>query len=141
MILSYLIKEHPDTGSWSWTLYAEGNVLASGGDCPTRDAAVAKAKQAAANLGPQFKILQLGEIMTPPVPLERLLGVVSQGIFSGPVIGIVDGVLIQKTDREGKTERHDIRLLTRLPLVGEVIDVKYQYGVGVIPGKEIGIER
>lgn len=66
---------------------------------------------------------------------------VSQGQFSGRVVSIKDGIVTQKVHRDGRTELHDLRALSRPVAVGEVVDIKYQDGRAIVGGKEKKIER
>lgn len=69
-----------------------------------------------------------------------LVGVVSDGMHSGQVLGVADGIVTQRTNRDGRTARHDLRALSKPVAVGDVVEIKYKGGVGVVSGKGLSPE-
>ena len=57
---------------------------------------------------------------------------VSKGAFSGQVVQVADGLVTQKVNRDGSSVLHRAAALSRPVKVGEVLDLKYVNGVGVI---------
>jgi ADP-Ribosyltransferase in polyvalent proteins len=68
---------------------------------------------------------------------------VHQGIFSGRIVGFADGVVTQKVNREGATVQHAASKLTMTVEVGDVVDIGYSNGQGVVSGlaKGVGVGR
>lgn len=58
-----------------------------------------------------------------------------EGFYSGKVLDVADGVMIQKIDREGNIERHDVTRLSAAVKVGDVVDIKYRDGLGEVSEK------
>ncbi|MEM8519057.1 DNA cytosine methyltransferase [Janthinobacterium sp. CAN_S7] len=71
------------------------------------------------------------------------VAVVSKGIHSGRVLSVEDGIVVQKVNREGRTEIHDLRALSMPVEVGQIVDIKYVGGVGQVGGLAVskGWER
>lgn len=67
--------------------------------------------------------------------LFDLSGSVKEGIYSGKVLNIANGIMTQKVNRAGDTVQHDIARLSGVLNVGDVIDVKYQGGKADVLGK------
>lgn len=67
--------------------------------------------------------------------------VVSEGSFSGKVLDVIYGVMIQKTGRNGETVRHDVSQLDGKLEIGEIVDIRYCNGVGTIITKGKCVER
>ena len=59
---------------------------------------------------------------------------VSEGLFVGRVMDVTGGIVTQKINRDGDTVRHDLRSLSVPVGAGEVIEIKYAGGVGVVTG-------
>ena len=66
---------------------------------------------------------------------------VTEGMFSGKVLDVADGVVTQRVTREGGVVRHSIASLSTPVVIGQVVDIKYAGGVGVVSGRGIGVER
>lgn len=64
-------------------------------------------------------------------------GCVSEGTFSGAVLSVANGVAVQKVSRDGATANHDLSKLSGKVAVGDVLDIKYQGGVGVVGSKAL----
>lgn len=63
--------------------------------------------------------------------------VVDSGMHSGKILEIKDGYAIQKVGRDpDKVVKHDLAKLSRVPKVGEVEDIGYEAGRGIL--KELG---
>lgn len=64
------------------------------------------------------------------------LDVVRVGDYNGKVINIVDGVATQKVGRDpDRVVRHDMSNLSRNVAIGDVVDINYRGGVGVVGGR------
>lgn len=77
-------------------------------------------------------------VVSMPAAQQSLLfadAVVSAGMHSGLVLGVVDGIVTQRTNRDGTTKHHDLRALSMPVAVGDVVEIKYAGGVGVVSGK------
>lgn len=59
---------------------------------------------------------------------------VHQGTFSGRIMGVSHGVVTQKINREGATVCHNASRLSCSVAVGDVVDIGYMEGRGVISG-------
>lgn len=68
---------------------------------------------------------------------------VAEGSFIGKVLDVVDGVATQKVNRDGDVVRHLLSRLSALVGIGEVVEIAYKDGVGVVGGKgvEAGVSR
>lgn len=64
--------------------------------------------------------------------------VVSDGAFVGEVLSVKDGWVEQRINREGNTVNHLAQLLSSKVAPGEVADIRYRYGQGVVRGLERG---
>ena len=71
----------------------------------------------------------------------KVENVVSEGAFSGKVLDVANGVAVQRISREGATVRHALEKLSSPVAIGEVLDIKYVAGAGVVSGRRVGIER
>jgi hypothetical protein len=82
--------------------------------------------------------LILSTAMTGQVAHEKIVieSVVSEGAYSGRVLNIESGVVTQKVDRNGATVVHALASLSQNVVKGEVLDIRYVNGVGVVSGKE-----
>lgn len=69
--------------------------------------------------------------------------VVGEGSFSGKVLVVSGGVVTQKINRDGRTVLHDQSMLSKPVVVGEVVEIKYSEGLGVVASNEpsVGLER
>lgn len=68
-----------------------------------------------------------------------LLETVHEGLFSGQVLEVADGRVTQKVSRDGRTVQHDQKVLSVPVAVGDVVEIKYSAGVGVVSGKEVAV--
>lgn len=67
---------------------------------------------------------------------------VSAGNYSGKILAIESGQVVQKIGRSpDDVVRHDVSKLSNLPKVGEVEDIHYANGKGVVQGWEQGREH
>lgn len=68
---------------------------------------------------------------------------VKDGHFSGLVVDVAGGVVTQKIDREGHAVQHDGSKLSMAVQVGNVVDIIYRAGQGVVSGigKAVGVAR
>lgn len=65
---------------------------------------------------------------------------VREGQFSGRILDIAAGVVTQKINREGTTVRHEQKSLSAAVAVGDVVEIKYSRGVGLVDGAAVGTE-
>lgn len=80
---------------------------------------------------------------TSEVGQQDLFGVVNAGAYSGKVVSVDNGIVTQKVNREGATVKHELERLSASVKVDDLVDIKYQGGIGQVAGKElsIGMER
>lgn len=64
--------------------------------------------------------------------------VVTEGVFSGLVLSVANGIVTQKINRDGKTAVHDFLKLSVPVAPGEVVAIKYINGIGVVARKDLG---
>jgi len=64
--------------------------------------------------------------------LDLLDSLVSEGRHSGLILSIENGTVTQKVSRDGRTALHDVRTLSDSIGVGEVVDINYSDGVGMV---------
>ncbi len=70
--------------------------------------------------------------------------VVAEGSFSGRVLEVSGGVVLQKVGRTAdEVARHDPNRLSTSVALGDVVDIKYRDGVGVVcvKGLAVGVDR
>lgn len=67
-------------------------------------------------------------------------GLVVDGLHSGKVLDVAAGVVTQKVGRGGETVRHSACRLSSKVEIGDVVDIQYRDGVGVV-GKELGTDK
>ena len=61
--------------------------------------------------------------------------VVTEGLFSGRMLSVADGVAVQRVNRAGDLIRHDAAKLSAVVKEGDVVDIRYsKAGVGVVSG-------
>lgn len=74
---------------------------------------------------------------------EADVAVELEGTYSGRVVKITDGLAVQRINREGETVQHDMTKLSTVVQVGDVVDIQYRGGQGVVSGigKSAGVER
>lgn len=63
--------------------------------------------------------------------------VVREGCFSGRVLGVSAEVATQKVHRHGASVLHAVSALSRRVYEGEIVDITYVNGVGIVGGKEV----
>ena len=78
-----------------------------------------------------FRNLPFGELSK---AILEAKGVVKEGSFSGQVLSVANGVVVQRVSRDGKTVCHDMSKLSAQFAVGDVVDVQYRGGQGVVKG-------
>ena len=67
--------------------------------------------------------------------------IVTKGIHIGEIIDVSDEVVVQKTGRKpDEITRHDVSLLSKTVAKGEVLEIKYIDGHGIVSGKPLGVE-
>lgn len=66
-------------------------------------------------------------------------GVCMSGQYSGAILAVDNGRVTQKVDRHGQTVSHLASLLSKDVQVGEVVDIKYHGGKGVVAAKDLGV--
>lgn len=64
---------------------------------------------------------------------------VNAGEFHGKVLGVVDGVAVQRTGREGELVGHDVERLSVKVVRGEIADIRYLHGFGFAESKETNL--
>ena len=62
-----------------------------------------------------------------------------EGFWSGKVLDVERGIVIQKINRDSDTVTHDASKLSQVVKVGDVVDIKYVGGVGVVSGLDRGL--
>lgn len=67
--------------------------------------------------------------------------VTCEGTYVGKVLSVGDGWVEQRINREGETVTHIGQLLSAQPKAGDVVDIRYQGGLGAVRGLEKGMER
>ena len=70
--------------------------------------------------------------------------VVNEGMFSGLVLNVAGGIVTQKINRDGRTALHDVQTLSRPVVAGDVVEITYAKGLGIVGGKDVslaGMER
>lgn len=74
--------------------------------------------------------------------LPEVLPVIETGEFSGAILQVANGVVVQKIGRDpDKVMRHDAMKLSRFPLEGEVVNIKYRKGVGEVSERGVGVAQ
>ena len=68
--------------------------------------------------------------------VDAVLPVSKTGFFSGKILDVGDGIVIQKTGRHGESVRHAVDSLSRTVIEGEIVDINYVDGVGIVGGKD-----
>jgi len=68
-------------------------------------------------------------------------GVVMAGSFSGKILAIEGSFAIQKVGRSDEIARHELSRLSERLKIGDVVDIKYQNGLGVVSGRAPGLAR
>jgi DNA (cytosine-5)-methyltransferase 1 len=71
--------------------------------------------------------------------LDVVDAVVKEGIFSGLVLSVANGIVTQKVNRDGTTALHDALTLSKTVVAGDVVEIAYAAGVGVVGGKELSL--
>lgn len=66
---------------------------------------------------------------------------VTNGFYTGKVLDVADGVVTQRINREGDVVRHAASLLSAKVGIGDVVGIGYKNGVGVVDGKDVGVDR
>lgn len=82
----------------------------------------------------KFRDMPVGELSK---AILEAKGVVKEGAFSGPVLSVANGVVTQKINREGATVCHDVTKLSASFAIGDVVDVSYQGGRGIVKGADL----
>lgn len=103
--------------------------------------AMIKAWEEGINMSSKLEVngLATGSTKTNPVQMRD---VISEGFHSGKVFTVVGGVATQKVGRDpDKIVRHDMSKLSRNVVAGEVVDINYVGGVGVVGSRTKEIER
>ena len=87
------------------------------------------------------------EARRPMTLQEKVVGQVSQlsGLFVGKILGIKDGVATQKIGRSGETVLHSMANLSAPVVEGEVAEIVYKDGKGMVksnePSRARGVQR
>lgn len=70
-----------------------------------------------------------------------MVGVVLEGTFNGMVLNVIDGVATQKVGRDpDRVVRHNVARLSEKIVPGDVLDINYRGGVGVVGSRTKEIE-
>ena len=72
--------------------------------------------------------------------LREAPNLVEGGMWSGKVLDVEHGVVIQKINRAGNTVQHDATKLSAAVNVGDVVDIKYVGALGVVSGLSQGLQ-
>jgi hypothetical protein len=73
---------------------------------------------------------------------KRSLFEFTDGTHSGMVVNVANGVAVQKVDRSGTTVCHDVGKLSATVRAGDVVDIKYANGTGIVTSiKSVELER
>lgn len=64
---------------------------------------------------------------------------VTEGLHIGKVLDVVDGVVTQRVNRDGDVVRHSGALLSKPVAIGDVVEISYKDGMGVVGGQ--GVDR
>jgi hypothetical protein len=69
--------------------------------------------------------------------------IVTEGRFSGLVVDVTkEGFVLQKVNRDGTTVKHALSSLSQVVTPGDVVDVKYVFGRGVVSGlPDLSLDR
>jgi len=83
------------------------------------------------------------EASRPKTLQEKVVGQVSQlsGLFIGKILGVKDGVVTQKVGRGGETVLHSMADLSAPVVEGEVAEIAYKDGKGIVKSPERGHEK
>jgi hypothetical protein len=70
-------------------------------------------------------------------------GVEQAQLFVGPIVDIGEGEVVQRVNRHGDLHRHRLAVLTAPVALGDLVEIRYQSGVGVVlaDGKQRNIEQ
>ncbi|MEM8519050.1 hypothetical protein [Janthinobacterium sp. CAN_S7] len=79
----------------------------------------------------KFQDLPYGELSK---AIGEAMGAVKEGVYSGPITAVADGLATQKYNREGDIVRHSLGWLSDKVAVGDIVDIKYQGGIGLVGG-------
>ena len=82
----------------------------------------------------KLKMAQSAEksIIKPMIEQVSSPAVVVDGMFTGPVMSIADGLAVQRVNRAGDTVLHDVSKLSAPVKAGDFLDVRYQNGRGEV---------
>lgn len=68
----------------------------------------------------------------------KMADIETEGEFSGKILSINNGIVKQKTGRsEQEIAWHKVENLSRIPNKGEVLDIKYKNGKGIVPEMDL----
>lgn len=74
--------------------------------------------------------------------INRSQPCVTEGVYEGKILAVKDGVAVQKVGRDPDVVvRHDLKNLSRMPEVGEVVGIQYKNGRGQVSEKVMGVEK
>lgn len=81
--------------------------------------------------------------------IQEELGGLKDGVYSGKVVDISNGVMnspavvTQKVNREGDTVKHPAWIFKTIPNLGEIVDIQVKNGIASIQSKELnkGLSR
>lgn len=79
----------------------------------------------------KFRDLTYGELSK---AIIEAMGVVKEGVFSGQVLSVANGIVTQKVNRDGDAVRHSATQLSAAVNVGDVVDIQYRNGCGNVGG-------
>lgn len=77
-------------------------------------------------------------IKTNPVALGSVLNEVC---YSGKVLSVADGRVTQRVNRDGSTVQHDQKALSVPVAVGDVVEIKYQGGIGKVTERSVEVSQ
>lgn len=74
--------------------------------------------------------------------INRSQPCVGEGVYEGKITEVIDGFAKQKAGRDPDVfVRHDLKNLSRMPEVGEVVGIQYKNGRGQVSEKVMGVEK
>lgn len=68
---------------------------------------------------------------------QKVVGKLS-GLFVGKILGVADGVVTQKVGRAGETVVHSMADLTGPVAIGDIAEIAYKDGKGVVRNQDRG---
>lgn len=89
----------------------------------------------------KLRDVPFGELKTKIAEAMESNGVVKEGSHSGKVLEVTGGVVTQKVNREGGTVLHEVAKLSAVVETGEVVDIRYRDGIGIVSGRATELSK